>query len=126
MDCPTPMGFVLARITEDEEAAREATEGPWTAYGDGVILGASKNPEVCRQVKTWNLEHIARHHPTRVLADCAGKRRLVAVHDDTQWCNDEDYDSPRFGCYECDGPCLILQALARPYCTHPDYKRIWS
>lgn len=84
-------------------------------------------------------EHIARHGPSRVLAECEAKRRIVELHQLM------DYDQPYRGtpcCERCtaggeypadDGdtdeqnwPCPTLRALALPYADHPDYREEWK
>ena len=62
--------FLLARIAEDKRVAMDAAgddrQGRWTAdaVGDGPAGPHSA-------------EHVVRHDPARVLAECAAKRRIV-------------------------------------------------
>jgi len=93
--------FLLARIAEDEAAARAADPSPWQ-YGDveSVAGGSLYDRDVMiasmlydaegeaagvrRTRPTWQADangaHIARHDPARVLAECEAKRRIVEAH----------------------------------------------
>lgn len=179
--------FLLARIAEDEAAARAATPGPWEWWNlEGVDQGWSDNgPNLhrtsdewkrCEYFCTWtdgdtdhrgekgkpghehkattevigswghdawgisiepaDAEHIARHDPARVLAECAAKRSIVGMHQpmkDDGWvsgeshgylwcssCGSVDYDSP------VPYPCPTLRALAAVYADHPEYQDEWK
>ena len=127
--------LLLARITEDERAAKGATAGPWrwfpgragipaflestgarnTHWVEGqsfeaptVVLGT--NQGVTLRVRGRDAEHIAAWHPTRVLAECRAKRRLVeagaALPDDAT-------------------RGMVLRGLASVYADHPDYRGEW-
>lgn len=110
--------FLLARVSEDEAVAREATAGPWTAYGDGVLLGTSANPEVCRGVKSWNMAHLSTFDPARVLAECEAKRRIILLLDTT--------NSPGIDVGAWTIAKMILHPLAQPYADHPDFDPSWK
>jgi len=126
----TLVDFLLARIAEDEEAARSAArdnEPVWDSYGtDGptglLELGVNEGgPEAAA-------EHFERWLPARVLAECEAKRRIVDEH--TCQCPD-----PNCGdCGACSGdhhadptpaPCPTLRLLAAVYVDHPDYDEAW-
>lgn len=55
-----------------------------------------------------HLEHIARHDPARVLAECEAKRRIMTM------------DFERYG-----EQVELLYMLALPYAGHPDYEEAW-
>ena len=78
--------FLLARITEDE------VEAPFIHDGD-----------------KWS-DGCACDFPTRWLAECAAKRRIV------EWHQPDDV---------CDDACHTLRLLALPYADHPDYDESW-
>jgi hypothetical protein len=89
--------FLLARIAEDEAVAREAVR-----WSEGASQwGDSGEPD-------W--EHIARHDPARVLAECDAKRRIVQML--------EDDDPGEWG----DG---ALRHLASVCADHPDCRDEW-
>lgn len=105
--------FLLARIAEDEAAARESAS---------VLLII--NTERCNRIGSDEHRtylHFDRHGPTRVLAECEAKRRIVAVH----YILDGD---PEPFCWNCDEdvwPCKTMAALAQVYADHPDYDEAW-
>lgn len=74
--------FLEARITEDEAAARECLEPKnLVPYSDDRIPAIK--PEEWGDLVDNYLggpmgKHCARHDPTRVLADCAAKRAILA------------------------------------------------
>ena len=94
--------FLLARIAEDEEQARDH----WVLDPDPPKYG------------TWL------HW---VLAECDAKRRIVELHapgNDVVTADDDGSDVlALWDCRECRvyrGPCRTLRALALPYAEHPD------
>jgi hypothetical protein len=102
--------FLLARIAEDEEAARAAiaSNEPGEPWGYDHIPGDGL--------------HIARWHPGRVLAECEAKRWLISTRTSVirmTWveCMGARIDNPE--------P-LELRVLAFPYADHPDYRQEWA
>lgn len=98
--------FLLARIDEDENAARTFiahTQGPdYGIWGrdvdspdDGDVAAAFEGPGKPAD-------------PERVLIDCQAKRRLIAQVCDVEW-----------GGYAVRDE--VLECLAQPYSNHGDY-----
>lgn len=146
--------FLLARIAEDEAAARDVPP-----LGHNFDMGGHRQderwifgrtlPSSADGVGNWSehrdspatATHFARHDPARVLAECEAKRRIVELH--------PIYRGPRllavdstgrdFACEKCHaassiddqsviealGPCNTLLALASVYVDHPDYRDEW-
>lgn len=136
--------FLLARITEDETAARDCAEvfpPPWEIADRGwrVRIYASDVPipDLCsddedamttrcpvlmevepdRRLEDprWladRVEHVRRHDPARVLAECEAKRREIARH-------------PCDNCGMGDDPCETLRLMTLPYTDHEDYDPAW-
>jgi len=117
--------FLRARITEDEEVAREASRVRETRTGDQwersvhvyedevLVVGATERSRLVGKVHR-GATHIARHDPARVLAECEAKRRIVADL------------APFLG----ETPlgylaAQVLEDLAAPYADHPDYQPEW-
>jgi len=114
--------FLLARIAEDEAVARAASQtardGSMAQWRDECRDGG--NPG---QSRVWNGvgqavvshayhdqgPHIARFDPVRVLAECEAKRRIVEDWGKWQTYNGEE----------------LMQELALPYASHPDYQNEW-
>lgn len=101
--------FLLARIGEEENAAKIAA---------GV-------PEAAMNLTRW--------HSTHVLADCEARRRIVELHapldcEGVTVCSecgpDEDVRF-RVEAYGRGWPCLTMRVLAQVYADHPDYREEW-
>lgn len=146
--------FLLARISEDEAVAHFAAGAPrprggwgfagemvgdrWETRGGGMLYVVGE--ENGADAGLWDDEgcdymapapavgaHIARHDPTRVLAECGAKRRIVAVHrysQDGGHCCAEPDDPFGEKMYWHD-PCPTLAALATIYADHEDYREEW-
>jgi hypothetical protein len=113
--------FLLARIAEDKRIAADAAAADGRADWDAADTGA---PQAA--------EHVARHDPARVLAECSAKRRLVMA------CRDSRPDLHFLGARPhgmADFPltptdqhqlaALTLALLALPYADHHDYRPEW-
>lgn len=126
--------FLLARIAEDEAKARAAGGQVWASLNRSWdspdvrdIAAMSGQTERLFAVPMDYDEHVARHDPARVLAECEAKRRILELHP----------ESPRY-IYEqtmadpeptevyagTDVPHELLW-LALPYADHPDYDESW-
>lgn len=115
----TLVEFLLARIVEDEERARRAA----SVEGADFMLAA---------LPLDVFDGLRPGFPNRVLAECAAKRRIVALHEHDLsgtygsipgcWCCDDDRD---YGLIPA-GWCETLRALAVVYADHPDYRPEWS
>lgn len=143
--------FLLARIDEDVAVARESKPGPWAwkpYRASGEMLQSaedSAHTSVLRTDNGWaplpaDAEHIARHDPARVLAECEAKRRIVGHHQYGMgsrivWpgVTEEAYEVCS-ACYErsddgyasnAKAPCMTLRLLALPFADHPDYDEAW-
>jgi hypothetical protein len=128
--------FLLARIAEDEAGARAATRGPWAwshprmdlvesilqletdpdalgedDYGECVACFYGMDHIKSHAPDQADADHIVRWDPSRVLAECEAKRRIV------EWCSgptaSEWHELP------------VLAMLALPYADHPDYDEAW-
>lgn len=72
--------------------------------------------------------HIARHHPTRVLAEVEGKREIIKRHPRRRA---PEWDRPGcvgFECAQCanEYPCPTLRLTAVPFADRPGYKTEWA
>ncbi len=116
-------GFLLDRIAEDEEAAREATPGRWSWSGGtwNYLLadeGAGTSAAVVESdaplyVSVSDEEYIGRWQPARVLAECEAKRRIVEQQ--------TMFRPDMLGYRERQTLCL----LALPYADHQAYREEW-
>ena len=131
--------FLEARIAEDERVARDATQGRWEVVPtrgdqpkvqevgrDAWLAITSSDPGVPRDA---NAQHIARHDPARVLAECAAKRAILEHANKATEVEKEFDDYEWQGTVERSEPWIgdaILLALAAVYKDHPDYREEWS
>jgi hypothetical protein len=123
--------FLLARIAEDEAAARLAIPPRWddaesTPHWrhDGNPSGAFMAGQmVIGQASSWRevdqdggrfARHIVRWDPARVLAECEAKRRIVKFAE--YWLGATEGMEAEF----------VLGSLALPYADHPDYDEAWT
>jgi hypothetical protein len=133
--------FLLARIAEDEAVARVCARvypSPWEMSDRGYMAYVKADEPDFREVArleqehvergsvAWlgeALDHIARHDPARVLAECEAKRRIVRALTARE-APDFESDDPRDvgATFAFRESCL---ALAAPYADHPDYDRAW-
>ena len=108
--------FLLARIAEDGERARDLDrDDAECMQSDGGRPGD-------------NFPHRHAHHftPGRILAECEAKRQIIALHVPA---GIHDYASPQCQACDavyCDGACPTLLLLALPYADHPDYPVEWK
>lgn len=113
--------FLLARIAEDEEAARAASPGPWHLNAERTEVIAVDDIQVAEAFALSNnqlratAEHIARWDPARVLAECDAKRRLV-----TELVRMQDEEMGWDGVED-----KVMSYLALPYADHPEYREEW-
>jgi hypothetical protein len=111
------VAFLNARLAEDEEAARRATDGPWhqagmSVRGRGRAYGTGKEDVILVIRHTWPQEaaHICRHDPARVLREVAAKRAILSSYTAApDWVGRED-----------------VGHLAAVYSDHPDYREEWA
>jgi len=125
--------FLLARIAEDKaeaKAAGQVESSQWWVDGPAQVSGkhwvyATGEKFERREVA----DHIARHDPARVLAECEAKRRIVGWHGFGHECPDDGTVAglaPAGWYGESSDECPTLLALAMPYADHPDYDEAWK
>lgn len=129
----TLVEFLTARLDEAERIARDATHGPWSwqelpppakyglvgASGRSLVV-PSRTPDV--YPSKYDARFIEANDPSRVLADIAAKRAIVARCGGgvrQQELNPRRYD---FDTAERHA----LRALASVYKAHPDYREEWA
>lgn len=132
--------FLVARIAEDEREANEAKDATgveWAAHGSLLMYvddSESRLAEVVGAVEDYRMDpawkHVERHDPTRVLAECAAKRAIIAAHDPSglRWVGFPRAERQEAYCIEDQhaAPCDTLRTVATIYSDHPDYRPEWS
>lgn len=150
------VAFLTARLDEIEHALghlpKRANESTWQIKQQGVSAqGGSRGHSVPWAIETRRDEHgwfvaermnrsiaeyIARvADPSRVLAEVAAKRAILAIHSTPHtvvdaFCVEEGGDCTHAGesrCAPCgyDDGCPTVHHLAAPYATHPDFDPAW-
>lgn len=125
--------FLWARITEDEQVAREASHSTGWRYDPGKVNAVSREESVfagppgARAItiastgpeddpqSMMDARHIARFDPARVLAGCKAKREIVEECE-RSILNDKDPSTAEW----------IAAHLAAVYASHPDYNQDWA
>jgi hypothetical protein len=109
--------FLLARIAEDDEAARALLAEGWTHDGSPSPTADQPMARFGRVAFTLG----------RVLADCEAKRRIVALHGDAHECSTYDHTGEIDNCTWClyATDCSTMRLLAAVYGDHPDYRDEW-
>ena len=126
----TLVEFLLARIAEDEAVARSVIaartrprSGPpkaWWMTGPGLSVQDGGASAVARSSAPVS-EHIARHDPARVLAECEAKRKIVELA--RIWIDSDRTDTYAVASrQELAG---VLHQMVVPYRDHPDCDPKW-
>ena len=140
------VAFLRRMLDADEQAARDASAGPWWAedtsprrwgeerdaevassQGRVALLDHDRNGDL-------NAEHVARWDPARVLAEVEAKRKIMAeaFHHaatiDSEWgcCHDAEEIEQGMCPDQRPDELALLRLLARPYVGHPGYRPEWA
>ncbi len=143
---PDLIGFINARLADDERAAQAAPGTRWHAFRQEDIAGAAvyddqwllltpahydhdkpmsaapgaTGPAYIEHHRDELAAHIARHDPARVLREVEAKRKIVARYQASL-----GYDNA-----EDEARCWLLgeivEALASAWSDHPDYNPDWT
>jgi len=128
-DTPVAPGELAEAQEHQEVSLRSVEEFPTSA---GALPFFT---EVGGYVHPGAGEHITRHDPARVLAECKAKRAIMEMHGsvhDVGWKSGEANDYLWCGsCGSIDDapepfPCATLKALAVVYADHLDYDQAWA
>lgn len=153
------VAFLHGCLDRDAAAAQRAHDvdpGPWEAganeKGDNHQRDEPHGTALLRAadgVALWDCEgsgtlcmaaptgiHIARHDPTRTLADIDAKRRIIALHGPVTLRGGAGakYFDTATVCRSCEppqfpehaSPCPTLRLLALPYRDEPGYLPAWA
>lgn len=119
------VAFLRARLdAEQEEAERIGSQRGmvWSATREGISSDRARLLEgAYGSCNVGSLStFVARHDPTRVLAEVAAKRAIL----------DEHGEAPisRGQCGMCmqELPCRTVRLLVQPYAAHPHFHPSWS
>lgn len=112
--------FLEARIAEDEAEAREAiTERAKATPNEGSDTGLQCWPDSPVPAVLVG--------PERVIAECAAKRKLIAISDEVESMDHQITQEWGGACEAIDGTADdMLRAMAAVYRDHPDYQQEWA
>lgn len=108
--------FLLARIAEDEELARDSYyEGQsWLPEEEAVVAGDQDLDYVFMMDRKRDAQHAAHWSPARALRECAAKRAII-----------ERLGPDEKGYFPVRN--LTIQIImASAYSDHPDYQYEWK
>ncbi|MFE1272081.1 DUF6221 family protein [Streptomyces sp. NPDC058758] len=126
--------FLLARLDEDAELARQAEQvggaPSWDSAADVLLLpGLRTRRRLADQGVPDALQgaveaHAARHDPARVLAEVEAKRRMVTEFEKEQWVMEQGHHT---GWTEGGQSVRLsmIRSWAAIYADHPDYRDTW-
>src|SRR6476620_8959445 len=97
--------FLLARLDEDEEAARTHLLGGEILPFESIVQAA---------------DHRARHGPLRVLREVVAKRAVVQM-----WRDRPRVQRDRIGTKCPDVAVGLIEAMAAVFADHPDFEPEW-
>lgn len=138
--------FLLARILEDEVAAREAIleTGTWTTWTNGTDSDGDPQWEVVTDMRGKDFiaatlsqdeaVHIARWHPDRILEECASRRALLEVLDAQAGGPETLAETMPVDIHTIGKPIgwgtaltalHLMRLMALPYTEHPDFRDEW-
>ena len=130
--------FLVARIAEDEEVARNARAwlgdppNRWVAGNVGEECVVDEvGDQIAAAVGDAVAPHIARWDPARVVAECRAKRRIVIGSAEFQPAETGPWEDPAQGAAVRRDVLTkpsrrdVLRLLALPYADHPEYRQEW-
>jgi hypothetical protein len=124
--CPTLAEFLLARIAEDQAVA-DSADGPDGIYPDTWWGQPGNKWADDRPVPLQDANHIARHDPARVLAECEAKRDIVEAFQRIETLASAALDIDQFRRLDAARREMrwVVRRLTVPYMWHPDYREEW-
>ncbi|MGI5207535.1 DUF6221 family protein [Spirillospora sp. CA-108201] len=122
--------FLRARLDRDEQMARACSGVPWKATPSGTVSTDTGDPGtdgpayVAMAENDAYAEHIARHDPSRALAEVAAKRQIVDDYEKQAWILGQGHRTPELDAAQSVRG-TVLRLLALPHAHHPAYQEEW-
>ncbi|MES9537579.1 DUF6221 family protein [Spirillospora sp. NPDC049024] len=117
--------FLRARLDRDEQIARACSGSPWKASPSGTVSTDTDDPAyVATAENDAYAEHIARHAPSRALAEAAAKRQIVDEYEKQAWILGQGHRTPELDAAQSVRE-NVLRLLALAYAHHPAYQEEW-
>lgn len=125
------VAWLRAQLDEDERVARQVPlkRGPsWVALG-ATVYNVSDDPRhVAEFYEPAYAVHVARHDPTRVLADVAAKRAILDHVDEwaeTLYVTPEGWTPQATTAYRM-AMTWTVHHIVRPYADRPGFNPEWT
>ncbi|XRQ12096.1 DUF6221 family protein [Actinomadura welshii] len=122
--------FLRARLARDEQIARDCSGTPWKTAPSGTVQTDPQNPGegesgyVATAENGAYAEHIARHDPSRALAQVAAVRQIIDDYEKQAWILGQGHRTPELEAAQAVRE-NVLRRLALPYASHPAYRDEW-
>lgn len=122
--------FLRARLARDEQIARACSGAPWQTSASGTIHTVPEDPPggepayVATAENEAYAEHMARHDPSRTLAEVAARRQIIDDYEKHSWILDQGHRTPELEAAQAVRE-TVLRCLALPYASHPAYRDDW-
>ncbi|TDD85899.1 hypothetical protein E1293_10450 [Actinomadura darangshiensis] len=117
--------FLRARLDRDEQIARACSGAPWKANPSGTVNTDTDDPAyVSTAENDAYAEHIARHDPSRTLAEVSARRQILDDYEKQSWIIGQGHATPELEAAQAVRE-SVLRLLALPYATHPAYREQW-
>ncbi|MEO3827405.1 DUF6221 family protein [Actinomadura sp. B10D3] len=119
--------FLRARLDRDEQTARACSGAPWLATPSGTVStdpGTGEPAYVATAENEAYAEHIARHDPSRALAEVAARRQILDDYEKQSWILGQGHRTPELEAAQSVRE-KVLRLLALPYASHPAYQEEW-
>ncbi|TDC86343.1 DUF6221 family protein [Actinomadura sp. 7K507] len=122
--------FLRARLARDEQIARACSGVPWKTAPSGTIHTDPAEPRdgpeayVAKAENEAYAEHIARHGPSRTLAEVAARRRIIDDFEKRAWIIEQGHRTAELEAAQAVRE-DVLRCLALPYASHPAYRDEW-
>ncbi|GGT95142.1 DUF6221 family protein [Actinomadura citrea] len=122
--------FLRARLDRDEQMARACSGTPWKATPSGTVStdtgdpGTDGSAYVATAENGAYAEHIARHDPSRALAEVAARRQIVDDYEKQAWILGQGHRTPELDAAQSVRE-AVVRLLALPYAHHPAYQEEW-
>jgi hypothetical protein len=127
--------WLLEQITEDERGATASAEAEnatsWgTRHDSNYIEDWTLVTGIEEPLSEATARHVANWDPSRVLAECDAKQRIIELHTGGHECSVYDHngeiDSCRYVHGDLGEDCSTVRALALPYADRLGYREEWK
>lgn len=117
-------GPCLLRCPLAGDTLRNGQHRPGTGASDNGAPDTGEPAYVATAENGAYAEHIARHDPSRTLAEVAARRQILDEYEKQSWILGQGHRTPELEAAQSVRE-KVLRLLALPYATHPAYQEEW-